>query len=90
MLMKYTDLESGDIVKYSKDVIEHFKHPYYDWANRVMNKNFEIKYVTDHKDYISIILIGSSDYLDLNPDGSAFIGFSGFDGPILEVVSLKE
>lgn len=90
MLMKYTDLEPGDVVRYSKDVIKHFERNYYDWANEKRNKIFEVKSVVNHEYYISIALSAGGGYLDLNSDGSAYIDFSGFDGPILEIVSLKE
>ena len=91
MLIKWSDLEPGDTLKFTEEICEKFKDVR-DWYRKFHNKNLIIESVRFEENYIKIYFsnynYGSYNFC-LNEKGiEIFWGFP--DVPMFEIVKLRD
>ena len=94
MLMKWSDLEAGDILRFTEKVCERYKESGRDWYAASYNVNLIVKSVEIvEMEYSRIIRISFSNYsyydsLVIKEDGTA--SWVGCPLPLFDIVSLKD
>lgn len=92
MLMKWEDLEPGDVVRFTDEIIAFYESSYPSWASLVKNENFVVGSIENqYCDHVKLNLLKYGKFIYIKFDGTPYKGFQDYlSGPILEIVSLKE
>lgn len=90
MLIKWTDLEVGDVLRFNNTIYEFYKNTNGDWCDKWCNKDLTINYIDISNGIINIGFRCSYEKdFRINESGHG-IGWQNSGIQLFEIVSLKE
>lgn len=90
MLMKWTDLLPGDVIRFTKETEMFWRAYARPWVDTWCGRDLTIISVANLEDYIELTVNMNGGTFYLTQNGNAASGFDGYRGILFEVVKLIE
>lgn len=91
MEMKWSDLESGDVIRYKKELGDIYKPINTWWTDKWCNKDITIREVIILDRYIQInFVVPNYGNVRIKYDGSSYDGFGEYSGVLFDIVKLRD